>query len=152
MLIFWTKSLKEKHQNKTFFVSNCKLYQGTKGPDSHKTRTQGSHISPWPRPTEWNPPVWMLLAHQGERTVTGLARQLINHHLMEIQCVTWTQALQGEKFPNCHVNLEINTQTCVLAKKKPIYWYLFRNKMLTCKCALKSQTRKQKAGRTSRAN
>lgn len=46
----------------------------TKGPESHKTKAQGSHKSPRPDHRVKLPyfkHVWMLLAHQGERTVTG---------------------------------------------------------------------------------
>lgn len=134
-LTFWTVSHGGEEEpgtalraNKTgpFFLVDCNrwaLVTGQKGPEGHKAKAQGSHISPrldHRVKLHYFKHVWMLLAHQGETTVTGLARQLqiimwVSQHVKSAQ-----QAPEAEKknSQSSRVNSERKTERTDLCKSE----------------------------------
>lgn len=82
----------EPPKTNPFFFSDCNrwaLVNAQRAQRAIKTKAQGSHISPGPDHRVKLPyfkHVWMPLAHQGERTVTWLARLVTNHYVRHPAC------------------------------------------------------------------
>lgn len=118
-LTFWTVSLgsggewgeenlgtvPRAYKTNPFFHLDCKPLspcQRTKDPDSHKTKSQGFYRSLRPDHRVkllYFKHVWMLLAHQGERTVTGLAELITNHYVR--QSSMWNRPSRRHRQRSC---------------------------------------------------